>query len=139
MTTTPPPTALRGAVGVWLALGVFGLVNVLYLWVRRDALRESALRDGIAPADQIDSTVTTLIVQLTVAALLFAGAYALFALMLRRGRRSARVALTVIAGLHLLWVVLPGVSAANLVTVLLIAIGLALTWRPVTAHWLKEQ
>ncbi|WNV91034.1 hypothetical protein [Umezawaea sp. Da 62-37] len=129
-TTTPPPTALRGAVGVWLATAVFGLFTVGYLWIRPDAVRE-VLRPGGSIADVLGP--------LTVAALVFGGAYAVFAPMLLRGKRWARGALTATAALHLLWVMLPGVSVAGFITVLMIGIAAVLTWRRSTAHWLKEQ
>ena len=57
---------------------------------------------------------------------------------LRRGRRWARGVLTGVVVLHVLWIVLPGASAANLVTLLLIAVGLAFTWLPGTAQWVKQ-
>jgi hypothetical protein len=136
---TPPPLALRAAVGVWAALGVFGLLNVVYLWFERGALRDEALRRGLVTEQNADSTITTLLVQLTAALLLFAAGYAVFAWFLRRGRRWTRIALSVLGGLHLLWVVLLSPSPANLISVLLIGIGLALTWRPTASHWLKEQ
>lgn len=137
--TTPPPTVVRAAVGVWLAAGVFGLLNVLYLWWRRAELREVALREGLATPGGVDAAITTLLVQLTVAGVLFTIAYGIFGVFLRRRRRWARLALVVTGALHLLWVVLPGVNAANLVTVLLVGTGFVLTGRPVAAHWLKEQ
>jgi hypothetical protein len=139
VTETAPPPVVRAAIGVWLAVGVFGLLNVLYLWLRRADLREVALRDGAATPGGVDQAISTLLLQLTVVGLVFTAAYAVLGVMLRRRRRWSRIALTVVAGLHLLWVVLPGVNAANLVTVLLIGTGFTLTWRPVTAHWVKEQ
>jgi hypothetical protein len=135
----PPPKALRAAVGVWLALGVFGLLNVVYLWFERDTLRDEALRRGLVNEQNADSTITSLLVQLTAALLLFAVGYGIFAWFLRKGHRWTRIALSVLGGLHLLWVVLLSPSPANLVSVLLIGIGLAFTWRPTTSHWLKEQ
>jgi small-conductance mechanosensitive channel len=129
--TAPPPLALRAAVGVWLALAVFGLFNVVFLWLNQDKVRE-ALRP--------DVTVSDVLVPLTVAAVLFAAAYGLFTwLLLRRGKRRARIGLSATAFLHLIWVVLPGVSLANLITVVLLGVGLVLTWRRSAAHWLREQ
>jgi hypothetical protein len=128
--TTPPPLVLRAAVGVWLALAVFGLFNVVFLWVNQDKVRE-ALRPGVAVQD--------VLVPLTVAAVFFAILYGLFAWLLRRGKRRARIGLTATAFLHLIWVVLPGVSLANLITVVLLGLGLVSTWRPAASHWLREQ
>lgn len=128
--TAPPPFALRAAVGVWLALAVFGLFNVVFLWLNQDKVREAL---------QSNFTVSDVLVPLTVAAVFFAASYGLFTWLLRRGKRRARIGLTVTALLHLIWVVLPGVSLANLITVVLLGLGLVLTWRPAASHWLREQ
>jgi hypothetical protein len=131
--TGQPPAVVRGAVGVWFALGAFGLLTNIYLWLRRDSLEESAVRAGDDPAN-----VTGLLTQLTVVAIGFALGYGLFGWLLKLGRRWARGVLTGVAVLHVLWIVLPGASAVNLVTLLLIAVGLALTWLPGTAQWVKQ-
>jgi hypothetical protein len=128
--TAPPPLALRAAVGVWLALGVFGLFNVAFLWLNQDEVRK-AVRPEVA--------VSGVLLPLTVAAVFFAVAYGLLTWLLRRGRRRARIGLSATAFLHLLWVVLPGVSVANLITVVLLGVGLVLTWWPSASHWLREQ
>lgn len=96
-------------------------------------MEESAVRAGDDPAN-----VTGLLSQLTVVAIGFALGYGLFGWLLKLGRRWARGVLTGVAVLHVLWIVLPGASAVNLVTLLLIAVGLALTWLPGTAQWVKQ-
>ncbi|HEX6346438.1 hypothetical protein [Umezawaea sp.] len=131
MTTgTAPPLAVRAAVGVWLALSVFGLFNVAFLWLNRDKVREA-----LPPELTVGGTLGPL----TVAAVVFAAAYGLFAWLLRRGVRRARLGLSVTAFVHLVWVVLPGASLASLISVVLLGVGLVLTWRPAAAHWLREQ
>lgn len=132
MSDQPPGTA-RAAVAVWYALAVFGVVNVAYLWVRRAALEESAAREGFAAG-----AVTTLLVQLTVVAVVFGAGYVAFGRMLRLGRSWARRALTGVALLHVLWLLLSGSASANLVVVLLIAAGTALTWLRGTAEWVGQ-
>lgn len=131
--TGQPPSVVRGAVGVWFALGAFVLLTNLYLWFRRGALEEAAVRAGHDPAN-----VTGLLTQLTVVAVGFAIGYGLFGWLLKSGRRWSRGVLTAVAVLHVLWIVLPGASAVNMVTLLLIAIGLALTWVRGTAQWVKQ-
>lgn len=131
--TGQPPAVVRGAVGVWFALGAFGLLTNIYLWLRRDELKESAVRAGDDPAN-----VTGILAQLTIVAVGFALGYGLFGWLLKLGRRWARGVLTGVAVLHVLWIVLPGASAVNMVTLLLIAVGLALTWLPGTAQWVKQ-
>jgi hypothetical protein len=124
---------VRGAVAVWFALGAFLLLENIVLWLRRDELERSAVRVGDDPAN-----VTALLAQLAVVAVGFAIGYGVFGWLLRSGRRWARGVLTGVAVLHVLWIVLPATSAANLVTLLLIALGLALTWLPGTAQWVKQ-
>jgi hypothetical protein len=124
---------VRGAVAVWFALGAFLLLENIVLWLRRDELERSAVRLGDDPAN-----VTALLAQLAVVAVGFAIGYGVFGWLLRSGRRWARGVLTGVAVLHVLWIVLPATSAANLVTLLLIALGLALTWLPGTAQWVKQ-
>lgn len=131
--TGQPPRVVRAAVALWFALAAFALVSNGFLWLRRGALEEGARRAGHDPA-----AVTGLLVQLTVVAAGFALGYGLFGYLLRRGSRWARGVLTAVAVLHVLWIVLPGASAVNLVTLLLIATGLALTWLPGTAQWVKQ-
>lgn len=131
--TGQPPAVVRGAVAVWLALGVFLVLENVVLWLRRDEFEQAAARAGDDPA-----AVSGLLVQLTVVALVFTVGYGLFSRLLRQGRRWSRGVLTGVAVLHVLWIVLPGASAVNLVTLLLIAVGLAFTWLPGTAQWVKQ-
>ena len=131
--TGQPPAVVRGAVAVWLALGVFLLLENGVLWLRRDEFEQAAARAGDDPA-----AVPGLLAQLTVVAVAFTIGYGLFGWLLRQGRRWSRGVLTGVAVLHVLWIVLPGASAVNLVTLLLIGVGLAFTWLPGTAQWVKQ-
>ncbi|MER5265869.1 hypothetical protein ABTZ99_27670 [Actinosynnema sp. NPDC002837] len=128
-----PPAVVRGAVAVWLALGAFLLLENVVLWLRRDEFEQAAARAGDDPA-----AVPGLLAQLTVVAVAFTIGYGLFGWLLRRGRRWSRGVLTGVAVLHVLWIVLPGASAVNVVTLLLIGVGLAFTWLPGTAQWVKQ-
>ncbi len=131
--TGQPPAVVRGAVAVWFALGAFLLLENVVLWLRREQLEQAAARAGDDPG-----AVPGLLGQLTVVAVGFGIGYGLFGWLLRQGRRWARGVLTAVAVLHVLWIVLPGASAANLVTLMLIGVGLALTWFPGTAQWVKQ-
>ncbi|MFI9007092.1 hypothetical protein ACIGNX_07680 [Actinosynnema sp. NPDC053489] len=132
MTGQPPPV-VRGAVAVWFALAAFLLLENVVLWLRREELERAAARAGDDPA-----VIPGLLGQLTAVAVGFGIGYGLFGWLLRRGRRWARGVLTAVAVLHVLWIVLPGAGAVNLVTLLLICLGLALTWLPGTAQWVKQ-
>lgn len=131
--TGQPPAVVRGAVAVWFALGAFLLLENLVLWLRREELERAAVRAGDDPA-----AISGLLTQLTVVAVGLAIGYGLFGWLLRKGRRWARGVLTAVGVLHVLWIVLPGASAVNLVTLLLIGVGLAFTWLPGTAQWVKQ-
>ncbi|MEU5691476.1 hypothetical protein [Actinosynnema sp. NPDC020468] len=131
--STPPPAPVRGAVGVWYALAAFGLVNVAYLWSQRDTLTEAAAKSGFG-----SDAVTSLLVQLTIVAVVVGVGYAVFARLLRRGVRWSRGAISSVAALHALWVVLSGAGPANIVVLLLIAGGLAFTWVRGTAEWVRQ-
>ncbi|MFD0199332.1 MULTISPECIES: hypothetical protein [Saccharothrix] len=131
--TGQPPAVVRGAVAVWFALGVFLVFQNVVLWLSRARLEEAALRANDDPAE-----VPRLLTQLTVVAVFFAFGYGLFGWLLRQGRRWARGVLTAVAVLHVLWIVLPGAGATELVTLLLIGVGLAFTWLPGTAQWVKQ-
>lgn len=130
-----PPGVVRGAVGVWLALGAFVVFTILRLWLVRGRLEEEAVRAGDDPA-----LVTSALFELTLVTGIFALCYGLFAWLLKIGKRWSRGVLTALAVIHLLWIVLPGAAATaeNLVTLLLIAVGLALTWLPATARWVRR-
>ncbi|MCP2165981.1 hypothetical protein [Goodfellowiella coeruleoviolacea] len=130
-----PPAIVRVTVGVWLALAVFGLVNVGYLWLLRDRVRQLVASSAIVPADQVDQVTQGLLLTNTAIAVLFGGAYAGFALLLHRRRRWARIALTVVGALHLLLVLTNGLSVQNLLVVLLIAAGVACAWSRGVAAW----
>lgn len=121
---------LRGAVAAWLALAVFGLLNGGSLWLLRSEVRQALLAQQSLPANQVEETVTNLLLSNTVVAVLFAAAYVTFGLLLRAGRRWTRPVLTVVAVLQLVLVALSGLgNIANLVTVVLLVAALVFTWR----------
>ncbi|MFC5057967.1 hypothetical protein [Saccharothrix xinjiangensis] len=130
-----PPPVVRGAVGVWLALAAFVLFEHAVLWIRRGDLLEAAARAGDPPG-----RVNEILVQLALVTAFLAIGYGLFGWLLNVGKRWARGVLTAVAVLHVLWIVLPGAgaNAANLVALLLIAAGLALTWLRGTAQWVRQ-
>lgn len=127
----PPPTSLRIAAGCWLATAVFGLLNVISLWFLRQQVADRAK----VPVGE----VTGLVVSITLVTLVFAGAYVYLTLKLYRRRRWARGVISAVAVAHMLWLLLLGVSAATLVTLLLISVGAVLTWNPRTAQWIAEK
>ncbi|QFZ23581.1 hypothetical protein [Saccharothrix syringae] len=128
-----PPAVVRAAVGVWFALAAFVVFDNAVLWIRRGELREAAERVGDDPA-----RVNDILLQLTLVAAVFTIGYAVLAWLLKSGKRWTRGTLTALAVVHVLSFVLPGAAAANVVPLLLIATGLALTWLPGTAQWVRQ-
>jgi hypothetical protein len=124
------PRTVRIAVGLWLAVAVFVLFTSAGLWFQHGEIERMS---GKPPGE-----VTNFLLALTVAAVVFAAVYGLLAWLLVRRRNWARIALTVVAVVHMLWLLLVGVSAANLVTLLLICVAIVFTWQSATAQWLTE-
>ncbi len=133
---TPPlkdagtPRPVRIAVGLWLATAVFVLFVTAGLWFQRGQVQELTR--------WTPGQVTTFLTTLTVIAALFAAAYVWLTRLFLRRRNRARVALSVIAVLHMIWLLFLGVSPANLVTLLLICIAIVFTWQSRTAQWFAE-
>lgn len=127
---TDAPRQVRIAVGMWLAIAVFVLFTTVGLWFQHgEVQRVGKMTSGEA---------TNFLLTLSVVALLFAGAYGWLTRVFLKRKNWARVALSLLAILHMLWLLRVGVSAANLVTLLLISIAIVFTWQARTAQWLAE-
>ncbi|ANZ37475.1 hypothetical protein BBK82_16880 [Lentzea guizhouensis] len=124
------PRPIRIAVGLWLAIAVFVLFVTGGLWFQRGQVQELT--------KWTSGQVTSFLVTLTVVAVIFAAAYAWLTRLFLRRRRWARIALSVIAIVHMLWLLVLGISAANLVTLLLICVAIVFTWQPRAAQWFAE-
>ncbi|MGZ3141997.1 hypothetical protein ACVDFE_08370 [Lentzea chajnantorensis] len=127
---TGTPRTVRTAVGLWLAIAVFVLFVTAGLWFQRGQVQELTRWTS----GQVTSFLTTL----TVIAVLFAAAYAWLTRAFLRRRKWARIAVSVIAVVHMIWLLFLGVSAANLVTLLLISVAIVFTWQSRTAQWFAE-
>ena len=124
------PRSVRITVGLWLAIAVFVLFVTAGLWFQRGQVQELTRWSS--------GQVTSFLVTLTVVAVVFAAAYAWLTRLFLRRKNWARVALSIVAVLHAIWLLLLGVSAANLVTLLLICIAIVFTWQRRTAEWFAE-
>jgi hypothetical protein len=124
------PRPVRIAAGLWLAVAVFVLFTAAGLWFQRgEIVRMSGRSSG---------DVTNFLVVLTVVAVIFAAVYGWLSRLFLKRRNWARVVLTVVSVVHMLWLLVVGVSAANLVTLLLICAAIVFTWQSRTAQWLAE-
>jgi hypothetical protein len=119
---------------------VFVLVNVSYLWLVRDGVRRVLVEQHHVRAEQAGAVTHELLVDNTVGAAVLAVAYAGFGLVLRTGRGWARIALSAVAGLHLLLVLsASGRTVQSVFVVLLVLAGLVLTWRSSASNWLAAR
>ena len=124
------PRPVRIAVGVWLATAVFVLFTAAGLWFQRGEIERMSQKP---PGE-----VTTFLVALTVVAVIFAGLYAWLTRVFLQRRNWARIALSLIAIVHMMWLLLVGISPASLVTLLLICVAIVFTWQARTAQWFAE-
>lgn len=124
------PRTVRIAVGLWLAVAVFVLFTSAGLWLQRGEIERLS---GKPPGE-----VTTFLLALTVVAVIFAAVYGWLTRLFLKRRGWARIALSLVAIGHMLWLLIVGVSAANLVTLLLICGAIVFTWQSAAAQWLAE-
>lgn len=124
------PKPVRIAVGLWLAIAVFVLFTSAGLWFQRGEIEQLS---GRPPGE-----VTNFLIALTVVAVIFAAVYAWLTRLFLKRRNSARIALSLVAIGHMLWLLIVGVSAANLVTLLLICAAIVFTWQRAAAQWVAE-
>lgn len=124
------PRQVRIAVGLWLATAVFVLFTAAGLWFQRGEIERLSGKPS--------GEVTNFLLALTVGAVLFAGLYGWLTRLFLKRRNWARIALSLVAILHMLWLLLVGVSPASLVTLLLICVAIVFTWQSRTAQWFAE-
>ncbi|SFR29462.1 hypothetical protein SAMN04488564_119106 [Lentzea waywayandensis] len=124
------PRSVRIAVGLWLAIAVFVLFTTAGLWFQRGEVQRLT--------NWSSGQVTSFLATLSAVALIFVVAYALLTRLFLRRRNWARIALSFIAIIHMIWILFVGISASNLVTLLLICAAIVFTWQARTAQWLAE-
>lgn len=124
------PRTVRIAVGLWLAIAVFVVFTTAGLWFQRGEVQQLT--------NWTSGQVTSFLTMLSVVALIFVAAYAWLTRLFLRRRNWARIALSFIAIVHMIWILFLGVSASNLVTLLLISAAIVFTWQRATAQWLAE-
>jgi hypothetical protein len=124
------PRPVRIAVGLWLATAVFVVFTTAGLWFQRGEVQELTKWSS--------GQVTGFLATLSVVALIFVAAYAWLCRLFLGRRNWARIALSIIAIVHMIWILFLGISAANLVTLLLICAAIVFTWQRATAQWLAE-
>ncbi|WP_439662009.1 hypothetical protein ACSHWB_11375 [Lentzea sp. HUAS TT2] len=124
------PLQVRIAVGLWSAIAVFVVFTTAGLWFQRGEVQRLT--------DWTSGQVTGFLATLTAVALVFVAAYAWLTRLFLKRRNWARIALSFIAIAHMIWILFVGISASNLVTLLLICAAIVFTWQARTAQWLAE-
>ena len=124
------PRPVRIAVGLWLAIAVFVLFTTAGLWFQRGEVQQLT--------GWTSGQVTSFLATLSAVALLFVAAYALLTRLFLKRRNWARIALSFVAIVHMIWILFVGISASSLVTLLLICVAIVFTWQARTAQWLAE-
>ncbi|WP_330272210.1 hypothetical protein OG205_35245 [Lentzea sp. NBC_00516] len=124
------PRPVRIAVGLWLAIAVFVLFTTAGLWFQRGEVQDLT--------GWTSGQVTSFLATLSVVALLFVAAYAWLTWLFLKRRNWARIALSFVAIVHMIWILFVGISASSLVTLLLISVAIVFTWQARTAQWLAE-
>jgi TM2 domain-containing membrane protein YozV len=97
---------------LWITYLTIGAVNTVVGFVQRDRNRADAIKAVITQYptmdhSMIDSVATVVVVAVVVLGLLFVAAGAGFALVMRAGRNWARVVLTVVGSLSVLFLIGP--------------------------------
>ncbi|MFI6098797.1 hypothetical protein ACIA8G_24850 [Lentzea sp. NPDC051213] len=124
------PRPVRIAVGLWLATAVFVLFTTAGLWFQRGQVQELTKWSS--------GQVTSFLATLTGAAVIFVAAYVWLTRSFLKRKNWARIALSFLSIVHMIWLLFLGISAANLVTLLLICAAIVFTWQARTAQWLAE-
>ena len=124
------PRPVRIAVGLWLANAVFVVFTTAGLWFQRGEVQRLT--------NWTSGQVTSFLTTLSVVALVFVAAYVWLTRLFLKRKNWPRVVLSFIAVLHMIWILFLGVSASNLVTLLLICAAIVFTWQARTAQWLAE-
>ncbi|PRW63867.1 hypothetical protein [Actinopolyspora mortivallis] len=135
---TPP--ALRAGLGLWGAVGVFLLVRALLSWLDFGTLRDRVTQVRDLPAGRAAAMVRDLLLVNTALAVVLAAGYLVLAWLVLRRRSWARIALTVLAAVHVLSVLAFGAwTASNLIVFVLVVLAWACFWRRSTSEWLSGE
>ncbi|MFS8098039.1 hypothetical protein LFM09_12930 [Lentzea alba] len=124
------PRPVRIATGLWLAIAVFVLFTAVGLWFQRGEIERMSGRPS--------GEVTNFLIALTVVSVIFAALYGWLTRLFLKRKNWARIALSLVSIGHMLWLLIVGVSAANLVTLLLICVAIVFTWQRAAAQWMTE-
>lgn len=141
----PRPSSVEISFSLWVTYLAIGAVNTVVGFVHRDRNRADAINAVIAqyPAmdrAMIDSVATAVVVGVVVLGLLFVGAGVSFALLMRAGRNWARVVLTVVGGLSVLFLIGPVVTPLQaLFQLCLVGAAIAMMFQRPANDWFRPR
>ena len=132
--------SLRSGIGLWCALAVFLLVQAALSWTARDQIARQLVEQRVAaPEDATSDAQSILLTNLGIAAAL-AIVYAGLALLLLKRWSWARIALTVVAVVHVLVVLGRGApSAPGLIALAMAGAALMCCWLRQSSEWLNGE
>lgn len=124
----PRPNSVEISFWLWITYLTIGAINTVVGFVQRDRNRAEAINAVIDqyPAmdrSMIDSVATIVVVGVVVLGLLFVVAGVSFALLMRARRNWARVVLTVVGSLSVLFLIGPVVTPLQALFQLLLLVG----------------
>jgi hypothetical protein len=100
----PPPNEVVRATILMFVQAALGLLGLIFNFADADGIKDS-IRDSdpTLSADQVDSAYTVGLIFAIIVGLIFAAAYVLLAIQVRKGKNWARIVTLVIAGLSILF------------------------------------
>ena len=141
----PRPNSVEISFWLWITYLTIGAINTVVGFVQRDRNRADAIKAVIDqyPAmdrSMIDSVATVVVVGVVVLGLLFVAACVSFALLMRARRNWARVVLTVVGSLSVLFLIGPVVTPLQaLFQLLLLVAAIVMMFQRPANDWFRPR
>ena len=121
----PPPAEVIRATLLMFVQAALGLIGLIFSFADADGFKDR-IREGNTSltADQVDSAYTISLVFAVIIGLIFAAAYVLLAIQVRKGKNWARIVTLVIAGISILFGLLGLAASAPALSRILGIVGL---------------
>jgi hypothetical protein len=141
----PRPSSVEISFSLWLTYLTIGAINAAVGFVHRDRNRADAINAVITQypsmdRSMIDTVATVVVVGVVVVGLLLVAAGISFALLMRAGRNWARVALTVVGSLSVLFLIGPVVTPLQaLFQLCLVGGAIAMMFQRPANEWFRPR
>lgn len=139
----PRPSGLDISFWLWITYLVIGTSNAVIGFIHRDRNRADAINAVIAQYPAMDRVTvehlaSAVVLGMVVIGLLFVAAGLSFALLMRGGRSWARVVLTVVGSLSILFLIGPvGTDLQALFQLALLVAAIVMMFQPPVSEWLR--